>query len=56
MHVPVLNQRRACCHGAAAFDKRRRSRRIAAVRYFLSVFLARIDIRLARKRIFSAGE
>jgi len=24
MHVPVLRQTAACCHGAAAFDKRRR--------------------------------
>jgi len=24
MHVPVLRQTDACCHGAAAFDKRRR--------------------------------
>jgi hypothetical protein len=24
MHIPVLRQTAACCHGAAAFDKRRR--------------------------------
>jgi hypothetical protein len=28
MHVPVLHQTGACCHGAAAFDKRRHRRRM----------------------------
>jgi hypothetical protein len=50
MHVPVLSQTDAWCHGAAAFDKRRRRFQFAAVRYFLRVFFTRTGIHFARKR------